>query len=136
MLRGMSKKDPKAFTEAIKSGETIGKALMAAGYSEKVARKGRDGIPQHMMQALLKEGIKLGQSITPQDQEQLIRGKLLENALMGNDKAVQSLKLLGQDKRVNMFTADSAAGVVAIQVNISNEKPEQLGSGDVKLLPK
>src|SRR6185369_208208 len=120
-------KDVAAFIQSMKAGKSIKDSLLSAGYSPATAEKGRAGIPGPLMGALLKEGIKLGQSITPQDQEQLIRGKLLENALMGNDKAVQSLKLLGQDKRVNMFTADSAAGVVAIQVNI--EKPQELVAG-------
>jgi hypothetical protein len=77
-----------------------------------------------MMAALLKQGIKLGQSITASEQEHLIRGKLLENALTGTDKAVQSLKLLGQDKRVNMFTPESQSGIIVLQV--SSPKPEAI----------
>lgn len=37
------------------------------------------------------------------------------NAAQGKDAAVQSLKLLGQDRRVNLWAPDSVTGLVVLQ---------------------
>jgi hypothetical protein len=130
-------KDMKGLRASLRGGATMQDAMLANGWPESQAKRGKAGLGKPTLVALLRSGIQLGESITAADQEKLIRGKLLENALMGNDKAVQSLKLLGQDKRVGMFTADSAAGVVAIQINTpENSKPEISVSGEVKFLPE
>lgn len=49
------------------------------------------------------------------DQENIVRGALLANVAAGKDQAVNSLKMLGQDRRVNMFTAENTTGVIVIQ---------------------
>ncbi len=53
-----------------------------------------------------------------------MRGKLLQNVLEGTDSATQSLKMLGQDRRVNMFAPESTSGYVII------EMPPRLPSAD------
>jgi hypothetical protein len=57
----------------------------------------------------------LSRSMTADEQEHFTRGALIENALTGKDKAPQSLKMLGLDKRVSMFAADTQANIVLIQ---------------------
>jgi hypothetical protein len=42
---------------------------------------------------------------------QLIRTLMIVNVVQGKDKAVQSMKLLGQDEEVNIFTPDTAVGI-------------------------
>ena len=57
----------------------------------------------------------IGKAITAEQQENLVRGALLANVGQGKDKATASLKMLGADRRVNMFTPESASGVIVIQ---------------------
>ena len=52
-----------------------------------------------------------------------VRWKLLINAAQGKDRAVQSLKLLGSDKRCAMWQPDSALGVIIV-----GEMPRELES--------
>jgi len=59
---------------------------------------------------------QLGASVDASQQEQIVRGALLSNVAAGKDQAANSLKMLGQDKRVGMFTPDSVTGVVVIEV--------------------
>lgn len=58
---------------------------------------------------------KLGETLTAQQQENTVRGALLANVAAGKDQAVNSLKLLGSDRRVGMWQPDSASGVIVIQ---------------------
>jgi hypothetical protein len=58
---------------------------------------------------------QLSRSLSAEDQEHFTRGALLENALSGKDRAPQSLKMLGLDKRVGMFGAENSATVVLVQ---------------------
>jgi hypothetical protein len=108
-----------AFAKAIEGGTSLLQALQEhLGYSEKTARLGQAAMSQTVRSALIKRGLKftkIGEEITAQEQENFVRGKLLSNAIAGKDKAVNSLKLLGQDKRVNMFTPDSIAGIIVIE---------------------
>lgn len=58
---------------------------------------------------------QLAHEYNAQEQENVVRGALLANVAAGKDQAVNSLKLLGQDKRVAMFTAESTTGIIVIQ---------------------
>jgi hypothetical protein len=55
---------------------------------------------------------KLGAAITPEQQERLVRGKLLKNLLSGKDESTQSAKMLGSERRVGMFGADTQVGII------------------------
>ena len=91
-------------------------AMVQAGWSEGQSKKGK--IPRAvyaLMQTNSKHLIKLGRSITPADQESLVRGKLVDNVNTGKDQSVQSAKLLGQDRRVNMFTPEQLTGIIVLQ---------------------
>lgn len=58
---------------------------------------------------------KLGATLTAQQQENTVRGALFANVAAGKDQAVNSLKMLGQDRRVDMWKPESAQGVIVIQ---------------------
>lgn len=100
-------------------------ALLDLGFSEAQSDKGWAKVKNsaYLREALaaakseeLSEIVSVGRNIDASTQENLVRGKLVQNALAGKDHAVGSLKLLGQDKRVNMFTPDSVTGVFIMEV--------------------
>ncbi len=118
--------DPKRFVKAVMSGASIQNAMLIAGYSESCARAGRARLSPECKKAWAaaldaqvvqgKKTAQLGSAIEPQFQENFVRGKLYENAIEGKDRAVQSLKMLGQDKRVNMFAPESNGEMVIIAI--------------------
>jgi hypothetical protein len=107
-----------AFREKLKEGGGIGDAMVAAGLSKRSASKGVAKLPAVLLRVMLDQGkdyIELGKKISAADQENLVRGRLAANAIEGKDNAAMSLKLLGSDRRVNMFTPESQTGVIVIQ---------------------
>src|SRR5690348_2759142 len=104
----------------------IGVAMIAGGYAKSSSQRGKasmthtdrdkfDNAVERHMKRTLGEYAELGEKITAEQQEKLVRGALIANVASGEDKAVGSLRLLGNDKRVNMFTPESASGVIVIQ---------------------
>jgi hypothetical protein len=69
----------------------------------------------------------MGKELTVEDEEAMVRGRLLENVIIGSDKEVQSAKQLGADKRVAMWQPDSQVGLVVLQAppvrHIKHEVP-------------
>jgi hypothetical protein len=103
----------------IASGVGFKDALIASGYSPKQARKGRAalgkrlrGMVQEELLANLDLFAELGAGLTPELTEDVIRGRLVDNLLKGEDRATQSAKLLGSDKRLNMFGPDAQNCIV------------------------
>ncbi len=97
-------------------GMTLRKAFSDAGYSQGVADSGWAGVPNKVIKLLAKRGLRykeLGR-IDVETQELITRGRLVHNVLAGKDKAVNSAKLLGSDRRVNMFTPDTQVGIVVL----------------------
>ena len=93
-------------------------ALREAGYPEATVRHAKAGINKMIWAEFKKIGrkyIKLGKDLTPEEQELLVRGKLVENILLGTDAGVQSAKQLGADKRVAMWRPDSQVGLVVLK---------------------
>jgi hypothetical protein len=115
-------KDFHAIEKAIKSGKSVTEAMLEGGYSESLAKHpafaARRSKP--LRTALLRAGIKyidLGRKFSnPEDRKNLVRGALVENVLEGKDKATQSLKMLGSETDVNMFTPETMVGMTVIQV--------------------
>ncbi len=107
-------------------GATLRDAMEAGGFSPLSARRGLDSMSvegklifksardRHLMKVLGKFE-DLGKQVTAEQQEALVRGALISNVAAGKDQATASLKMLGADKRVNMFQPDSQAGVIIIQ---------------------
>lgn len=104
---------------ALKKGATIRDAMLEGGYSETQARLGRQAIPKGVINQLASDGERfrsLGRQYRPEDRADIVRGKLVENVLLGKDSATKSLELLGKDTAVGIFKNDS--NVVAVQINL------------------
>jgi hypothetical protein len=104
---------------AIKKGASISKAMLDAGYPKARASRGAKGLPKAVINQLLSSGERfrtLGRQFRPEDRADIVRGKLVENVLLGKDSATKSLELLGKDVAVGIFKSDSAA--VNVQINL------------------
>jgi hypothetical protein len=114
-------KDTQAFKREYRKTGVVRSAALAAGYSESTANTGLARMPKTIRTYILSRQKKLSKlaqlarAVTPEDQELTVRGALLANVASGKDQACNSLKMLGQDKRVAMFTPDSQTGVIVIQ---------------------
>jgi hypothetical protein len=102
---------------ALASGISATKALRMAGFPPSTVKRGKAGI-NRMIRAELKtlgrKYIELGRGLSAEDQAAIVRGRLLENTIIGTDAGVQSAKQLGSDKRISMWTPDSQVGVVIL----------------------
>src|SRR6267142_3682069 len=98
-------------------GMTLRKAFRDAGYSEHTSDQGWSAVPNKVVKLLAKKGIRLRElgKIDAETQEQIVRGRLVYNTIKGSDKGVLSAKALGSDRRVNMFTQDTAVGIIVLQ---------------------
>lgn len=114
-------KDLSAFKRTYRKTGSVRSSALSAGYSENVASMGLTNMPKHIRTYVLSRRKKLSKlaqlarHVTAEDQELTVRGALLANVATGKDQACNSLKMLGQDKRVAMFTPDSQTGVIVIQ---------------------
>lgn len=94
--------------EGIVRGLRPSRALREAGYPKRTSYQGKlNKMIRAELAKMGKKYIKIGQDLTPEDQENLVRGMLYENVIMRSDKGVQSAKQLGADKRVAMWQPDS-----------------------------
>lgn len=134
LVKKATERQKKAAKLLAQPDKTIFAALTEAGYSAAQANKGYAAVPKTVL-AMLPESVHfvdLGRAITPEQQESAIRGRLFSNVIKGVDKAVNSSYRLGQDKRVNMFTAETQVGVMVInapetsvkQLAVPEETPE------------
>jgi hypothetical protein len=92
--------------------------MLKAGYSPTTAKRGKAALSKPLLAALASESAKLaelGKLLSPEQQENLVRGRLALNTIQGKDNGTQSAKLLGSDKRVGMFTPDHLTGVIVLQ---------------------
>lgn len=125
-----------AFKDVLANGGSIQRAMLAAGYSEGMAKQGLAKLPEQLKSFALdkiRPYIEMGRKITAEEQESAARGMLLANLAEGKDRAVKSAELLGRDKRVNMFTPEIQQGIIMLNV------PESLASAPLDeqpLLPK
>ena len=115
-------KDIQTFKRQYRKTGSVRSSALAAGYSETVANMGLAGMPKTVVsyvlnkQKSMRKQAALARSVDPQMQEDFVRGSLIDNAIRGKDRATNSLKLLGQDKRVNMFGSDVQQGVFVLQM--------------------
>jgi hypothetical protein len=114
-------KDTQAFKREYRKTGVVRSAALAAGYSESTANTGLARMPKTIRTYILSRRKKLSKlaqlarAVTPEDQELTVRGALLANVASGKDQACNSLKMLGQDRRVGMWVPDSQTGVIVIQ---------------------
>jgi hypothetical protein len=133
MLLAMSRRDPfknaqqhQEFARAYVAGAPLNRALVLAGYSPKQAKKGMMIVNRSkgLRQALSAHGrllAELGGNITAQQQENLVRGRLILNTIRGTDNGTPSAKALGSEKRVSMWQAESHGDVVVLQAPAGHE---------------
>jgi hypothetical protein len=105
-------KDLDAFAESIKAGEPLQTAMLKGNYSPNVARKGRAGLTGPMLEKLADHRIKLARRFKPDERAEIVRGALIDNVLTGKDVATKSIELMGKDKEVAIFQADTQIGIV------------------------
>jgi hypothetical protein len=55
---------------------------------------------------------------------QIVRAKLLENVANNCDNAVQSLKLLGQDRELSLWQPEVQTGIVVLNIPAALQDPE------------
>lgn len=120
--------DANKFADAIEAGCTIREAMLRAGYSEGTAAMGVQGLSQAMKNVLAQRHIKSGMQYTPEDRARLVRGRLIENAIEGQDRATRSLELLGKDKDVALWQSDAQVGAIVVGV-IVNEADKGNAAG-------
>lgn len=136
-------KDTRAFKRAYLETGSVRKSMLAAGYTPASAAHSTRALPVKLRQyvdrqrAKMSKYTQLGSAVSAAEQEDLTRGRLIANAIEGKDQAVNSLKLLGQDRRVNMWSADQGGAVILIQPPASlMEKlvPQVIDATEVKQL--
>lgn len=114
-------KDIPAFKRTYRKTGSVRSSALAAGYSQNTANMGLRSLPQSVRTYVLTRKKKLSKlaqiahEFDAKQQENVVRGALLANVAAGKDQAVNSLKLLGSDRRVNMWTAENSTGVIVIQ---------------------
>ena len=122
-VRNASPKQLKA-AKNMAEGMSIRQSMLDAGYSASTAEQGLRAVPATVLALMPQESnlVDLGRALTPEQQENLVRGRLMLNTIKGKDCGVASAYRLGQDKRVNMFTPENQTGVVVLNVNALPEK--------------
>ncbi|MGA2001192.1 MAG: hypothetical protein ABSG52_14470 [Terriglobales bacterium] len=119
--RPEKKISPKLFAEARVRGARVEEAMLRAGYSQSSAKRGWTQVSKKCKEAYavalnmtLAELEKTGGKLTPDQRAKVIRGKALRNIAEGVDESIGSMKLLGQDKELAMFTPDNLTGIIII----------------------
>jgi hypothetical protein len=57
---------------------------------------------------------ELGKSLPTTEQEALVRGALISNIQEGEDKAIQSIKALGNTRDLGMFQPEINTGIIVL----------------------
>lgn len=107
----------KILADGLTEGIPIGKALLKAGYSKRQSLKGMAAVPERVLKILPKKAqrlMNLAKMTAPEQQRDLVIGRLVDNITRGNDKAVQSAKALGGTRDNNLFTPDMQMGVIVL----------------------
>lgn len=114
-------KDKAVYQKVFKATNRVEPSMIAAGYSPHSARMGKARLPQDWLkwterrQGRIAKEVALARATTAETQEDFVRGSLLVKAMDAEDgPAIKALELLGKDKRVAMFTADTQIGIITI----------------------
>src|ERR1700722_13752461 len=109
-------------------GKPIRTAMLEAGYSQASANQGLARIKRSkpLAAAYAQEVERLKNSPVPPAtvRAQIVRAKLLENVANNCDNAVQSLKLLGQDKELSLWQPEVQQGIIVLNLPASLQGPE------------
>jgi hypothetical protein len=125
---GVTERHRKVAHGILVEGKPIRTALLDAGYSRASANQGlariRRSVP--LATAYAQEVERLRNSPVPpaEARAQIVRAKLLENVANNCDNAVQSLKLLGQDRELSMWQPEVQQGIVVLNMPAALQDPE------------
>ena len=112
----------------LSEGKPIRTALLDAGYSQASANQGmariRRSVPLAVAYAQEVERLRNSPVPPAQIRTQIVRAKLLENVAQNRDNAVQSLKLLGQDRELSLWQPESQAGIIVLSIPPALQDPE------------
>ena len=105
--------------EAARNGNPVRDVLLANGYSLAVANQGWAAVPTCALKLMKghskgKRFRELGKSLPVPEQEALVRGALISNIQAGEDKAIQSIKALGNTRDLGMFQPEIQTGIVIL----------------------
>lgn len=136
-------KDTRAFKRAYLETGSVRKSMLAAGYTPASAAHSTRALPIKLRQYVDRQRQKankytaLGSSLSAEEQENLTRGRLIANAIEGKDQAVNSLKLLGQDRRVGMWQPENSGAVIFIQppAQVLEKVTQVIEATEIKQLP-
>jgi hypothetical protein len=124
---GVTERHKKVARGILLEGKPIRQAMVEAGYSKASANQGmariRRSVPLAAAYAQEVERLKNLPVPPAEIRAQIVRAKLLENVRDNRDNAVQSLKLLGQDKEVALWQPEYAQGIFLVV------PPRQLSEG-------
>jgi hypothetical protein len=105
--------------DALRKGKPIRHAMLEAGYSHGKASLGRKGLPKGVINQLASGAERfrsIGRQFSSEARADIVRGLLVENVVLGKDRATKSAELLGKDIAVGIFKSDSTA--VNVQINL------------------
>lgn len=125
---GITDRHRNVATGILVEGKPIRTALLDAGYSQASANQGmariRRSLPLAAAYAQEVERLKNSPVPPPAARAQIVRNKLLENVAQNRDNAVQSLKLLGQDRELSLWQPEAQAGLIVLSVPPALQDPE------------
>ena len=117
---GITDRHRQVARKVLAEGKPIRTALLEAGYSQASANQGmariRRSVPLAAAYAQEIERLRNLPVPTAEVRAQIVRAKLLENLRDNRDNAVQSLKLLGQDREVSLWQPENAQGIIVVQL--------------------
>ncbi len=124
---GITERHRQVARKILVEGKPIRTALLESGYSRPSANQGmariRRSVPLAAAYAQEIERLKNLPVPPAEVRAQIVRAKLLENLRDNRDNAVQSLKLLGQDREVSLWQPESALGLIVVQ--LPKDLPEE-----------
>jgi hypothetical protein len=125
---GVTERHRKVAHGILVEGKPIRTALLDAGYSRASANQGlariRRSVPLAAAYAQEVERLKNLPVPPAEARAQIVRAKLLENVANNCDNAVQSIKLLGQDREVSMWQPEVQQGIIVLNMPASLQDPE------------
>ncbi len=125
---GVTDRHRQVANDILVKGKPIRTALLDAGYSQASANQGmariKRSVPLAVAYAQQIERLKNLPAPPAEARAQIVRAKLLENVANNCDNAVQSLKLLGQDREVSMWQPEVQQGIVVLNMPTALQDPE------------
>jgi hypothetical protein len=114
-------------SEYVANGGKLYSALVAGGYSQSTAKRGKKALSvktkiefekatKAKLGARNKELIKVSEKVNNKDLRHMVRGGLISNIAEGEDRAIQSLKAAGNLAELQMFAPENIAGVIVINM--------------------